>query len=192
MRRRLPRKSLSSLRSPWTTPTTWGHARRDRREKAGIIRAQTPMRWSLLDPVTVPRGPRTPKWPMSSCAPPSRRARWSAAGLSSPSSMRTAVGGQLLELRGLGGVYSGSSTLHGAHQAANASLAYRGRSLLRRRSRPSARCRRGARRIRVGDKPGPPRTGAQRPDGLPLDAAHNPRRRRTRTRRLPRSSTSSG
>ena len=66
---------------------------------------------------------------------------------------QVAVGGQLLELQGLGGVYPEIFLpLHGEHQAHNAvRRAGRRRGVLRRRRGPPARRRRGAGGLRGGD-----------------------------------------
>ena len=65
---------------------------------------------------------------------------------------QVAIGGQLLELQGLGGVYSEIFLpLHGEHQAHNAARrAGRRRGVLRRRRAAPARRRRGAGRVRRG------------------------------------------
>ena len=95
--------------------------------------------------------------------------RWPARTPSSRCCAReVAIGGQLLELQGLGGVYSDIFLpLHGEHQAHNAVRgAGRGRGVLRRWRRPSARRRRGSGRLRVGGQPRSTGANAKRPNGV--------------------------
>ena len=79
-----------------------------------------------------------------------------------------AVGGQLLELQGLGGVYTEIFLpLHGEHQAHNAvARAGRGRGVLRCGRGAAARHRRGARGFRVGHQPRPAGADAQCSNGF--------------------------
>ncbi|MFT4200083.1 bifunctional tetrahydrofolate synthase/dihydrofolate synthase [Gordonia sp. (in: high G+C Gram-positive bacteria)] len=94
-------------------------------EKAGIIKGADPEALVPIDPVTI-LAPQTPE-----VAEVLLRATVEAGTVVARQDSeftvlqsRTAVGGQLLELQGLGGVYPEIFLpLHGAHQAANASLA---------------------------------------------------------------------
>ncbi|NNG96687.1 bifunctional folylpolyglutamate synthase/dihydrofolate synthase [Gordonia araii NBRC 100433] len=94
-------------------------------EKAGIIKGAAPDQLVPLDPVTIV-APQVPE-----VAEVLLRATVEAGTIVARQDSefavldaRTAVGGQLLELQGLGGVYSEVFLpLHGAHQAANAALA---------------------------------------------------------------------
>ena len=81
---------------------------------------------------------------------------------------QVAIGGQLLELQGLGGVYSDIFLpLHGEHQAHNAVVALAAvEAFFGAGARATARHRRGAGRIRRRHQPRPAGTDAQRADGF--------------------------
>lgn len=94
-------------------------------EKAGIIKGADPDALVPLDPVTVLAAQEPEVADVLLRATVEAGTVVARAGSEfTVLDARTAVGGQLLELQGLGGVYSEVFLpLHGAHQAANASLA---------------------------------------------------------------------
>ncbi len=90
-------------------------------------------------------------------------------------SRQVAIGGQLLELQGLGGVYTEVFLpLHGEHQAHNAAIALAAvEAFFGAGAAASTRHRRGAGRIRRRDQP--------RPAGADAQCAHGVRRRRAQS-----------
>ena len=90
-------------------------------------------------------------------------------------SRQVAIGGQMLELQGLGGVYAEVFLpLHGEHQAHNAAIALAAVEAFFGAGRAaSTRHRRRARRIRRGEQPRPLERMRSAPTVF-VDAAHNP------------------
>ena len=163
------RRSPSSPRSASTTPTISATpSPRSPREKAGIITKQDD---DLVPTDTVAVIARQVPEAMEVLLAQAVRADAAVAREDSEFAVlgrQVAVGGQLLELQGLGGVYSDIFLpLHGEHQAHNAVVALAAVEAFFGAGRgPAARHRRGAGRVRRGHQPRPAGTHAQRPNGV--------------------------
>ena len=159
------------------TPIGLDHTAVPRRHRR---RRSRPRRPGSSSPTRSRSSPRSRPRPRPSCCaapsrsgPPSPARAWSSASLD----RRVAVGGQMLTLQGLGGVYDEVFLpLHGAHQAQNAAVrAGRGRGVLRRRRATAARststsCARAFAAVRSPGRLEPVRSAPT----ILLDAAHNP------------------